>query len=127
MRRQTLSNIAFYITTIALILMIVLCVGNTVRSEDSAEAQRIENRAQEQQMLTQMRQYLNENGYRNSGVTLTYVTDAEGHYEYTFTIHHKLIDEMGEEEREHFGTELAQHCKASDGNCISYEFLLTDR
>lgn len=127
MRRQTISNIAFYITTVALILTIVLCVGNTVRSEDSAEAQRIENRAQEQQMLTQMRQYLNENGYRNSGVTLTYVTDAAGNYEYTFTIHHKLIDEMSEEQRENLGTELAQHCKISEGNRISCEFLLTDR
>ena len=126
MRRQSISNIAFYITTVTLILTIVLCIGNTVKSEDSSEAQRIENRAQEQQMLSQMRQYLNENGYRNSGVALTYVTDTEGHYDYTFTIHHKLIDEMSEEQREAFGTELAHHCKTSDGNRISYEFLLTN-
>ena len=98
MRRETVSNIAFYVTTAMLILIIGMCVGGTVKSGGRNETQRIENRVQEQQLLTQMRQYLNENGYRNSGVTLTYVTDEDGSCDYTFTIHHKKIDAMSEEE-----------------------------
>ena len=126
MRRQAVSNVAFYVVTVVLILIIVLCVGGTARSESRDEAQRVENRVQEQQLLTDVRQYLKDNGYANSGVTLTYVTDADGGPEYTFTIHHKRINDMSEEEREAFSAELMQACNASGSYSISYEYLLTD-
>ena len=126
MRRQAVSNVAFYVVTVVLILIIVLCVGGTARSESRDEAQRVENRVQEQQLLTDARQYLKDNGYTNSGVTLTYVTDADGDPEYTFTIHHKRINDMSEEEREAFSAELMQVCNASGSYSISYEYLLTD-
>ena len=126
MRRQAVSNVAFYVVTVVLILIIVLCVGGTARSESRDEAQRVENRVQEQQLLTGVRQYLKNNGYTNSGVTLTYVTDADGDPEYTFTIHHKRINDMSEEEREAFSAELMQVCNASGSYSISYEYLLTD-
>ena len=126
MRRQAVSNVAFYVVTVVLILIIVLCVGGTARSESRDEAQRVENRVQEQQLLTDVRQYLKDNGYTNSGVTLTYVTDADGDPEYTFTIHHKRINDMNEEEREAFSAELMQACNAFGSYSISYEYLLTD-
>ena len=126
MRRQAVSNVAFYVVTVVLILIIILCVGGTARSESRDEAQRVENRVQEQQLLTDVRQYLKDNGYANSGVTLTYVTDADGDPEYTFTIHHKRINDMSEEEREAFSAELMQACNASGSYSISYEYLLTD-
>lgn len=126
MRRETVSNIAFYVTTVMLILIIVLCVGGTAKSESRNETQRIENRVQEQQLLTQMRQYLNENGYRNSGVTLTYVTDEDGSCDYTFTIHHKKIDAMSEEERENFTMELLQVCRPDGEGAVACEYLLAD-
>ena len=126
MRRQAVSNVAFYVVTVVLILIIVLCVGGTARSESRDEAQRVENRVQEQQLLTDVRQYLKDNGYANSGVTLTYVTDADGDPEYTFTIHHKRINYMSEEEREALSAELMQACNASGSYSISYEYLLTD-
>lgn len=126
MRRQAVSNVAFYVVTVVLILIIVLCVGGTARSESRDEAQRVENRVQEQQLLKDVRQYLKNNGYTNSGVTLTYVTDADGDPEYTFTIHHKRINDMSEEEREAFSAELMQACNASGSYSISYEYLLTD-
>ena len=126
MRRQAVSNVAFYVVTVVLILIIVLCVGGTVRSESRDGAQRVENRVQEQQLFTDVRQYLKDNGYANSGVTLTYVTDADGDPEYTFTIHHKRINDMSEEEREAFSAQLMQACNASGSYSISYEYLLTD-
>ena len=88
--------------------------------------QRIENQVKEQQLLTKVKQYLNENGCCNSGVTLTYVTDESGACDYTFTIHHKRINDMSEEEREAFSAELMQACDASGSYSISYEYLLTD-
>ena len=126
MRRKAISNIMFYVITVLLILIIVLCVGGTARSESRDGAQRVENRVQEQQLLMDVRQYLKNNGYTNSGVTLTYVTDADGDPEYTFTIHHKRINDMSEEEREAFSAELMQACNASGSYSISYEYLLTD-
>ena len=126
MRRETVSNITFYVTTVMLILIIVLCVGGTVKSESRNETQRIETRVQEQQLLTQMRQYLNENGYRNSGVTLSYVADEDGSCDYTFTIHHKKIDAMSEEERENFTLELLQACRSYGEGTFSCEYLLAE-
>lgn len=126
MKKQAISNITFYMTTAMLILIIGLCVGGTVKSGSLNETQQIENRVQEQQLLTQMRQYLEENGYRNSGVTLTYVTDEDGRCEYTFTIHHKKIDAMNEEERENFTMELLQVCRPDGEGTVTCEYLLAD-
>ena len=126
MRRQLVSNIAFYGTTAVLILIIVLCIGATVKSESRDETQRMENRVQEQQLRNDLRQYLNENGYRNSGVTLTYAVEEDGSLNYTFTIHHKKINGMSETEREALSGELAQACNAAGNYSVSYEYLLTD-
>ena len=125
MRRKAISNIMFYVITVLLILTIVFCIGSTVKSECGNETQRIENQVKEQ-LLTKVKQYLNENGCFNSGVTLTYVTDESGACDYTFTIHHKRINDMSEEEREAFSAELMQACDASGSYSISYEYLLTD-
>lgn len=126
MRRQLVSNIAFYGTTAVLILIIVLCIGATVKSESRDETQRMENRVQEQQLWNDLRQYLNENGYRNSGVTLTYAVEEDGSLNYTFTIHHKKINGMSETEREALSGELAQACNTAGNYSVSYEYLLTD-
>ena len=126
MKRQLVFNIAFYSTTAVLILIFVLCIGATVKSESRDETRRMENRVQEQQLMSDMRQYLNENGYRNSGVTLTYAVDEDGHCDYTFTIHHKKINSMSETEREALSAELAQACNAGGNYSVSYEYLLTD-
>ena len=86
----------------------------------------MENRIQEQQLMSDMKQYLNENGYRNSGVTLTYAVEEDGSPDYTFTIHHKKINSMSEAEREALSAELAQACNAVGNYSVSYEYLLTD-
>ena len=120
------SNVAFYSTTAVLILIIVLCIGATVKSESRDETQRMENRIQEQQLMSDMKQYLNENGYRNSGVTLTYALEEDGSPDYTFTIHHKKINSMSETERGALSAELARACNAGSNYSVSYEYLLTD-
>ena len=118
MRRQFVSNVAFYSTTAVLILIIVLCIGATVKSESRDETQRME--------MSDMKQYLNENGYRNSGVTLTYALEEDGSPDYTFTIHHKKINSMSETERGALSAELARACNAGGNYSVSYEYLLTD-
>ena len=106
MRRQFVSNVAFYSTTAVLILIIVLCIGATVKSESRDETQRMENRIQEQQ--------------------LTYALEEDGSPDYTFTIHHKKINSMSETERGALRAELARACNAVGNYSVSYEYLLTD-
>ena len=96
------------------------------REESRDETQRMENRIQEQQLMSDMKQYLNENGYRNSGVTLTYALEEDGSPDYTFTIHHKKINSMSETERGALSAELARACNAVGNYSVSYEYLLTD-
>ena len=93
MRRQFVSNVAFYSTTAVLILIIVLCIGATVKSESRDETQRMENRIQEQQLMSDMKQYLNENGYRNSGVTLTYALEEDGS-PVAWPVHYAVVDDF---------------------------------
>ena len=116
MRRQFVSNVAFYSTTAVLILIIVLCIGATVKSESRDETQRMENRIQEQQLMSDMKQYL----------TLTYALEEDGSPDYTFTIHHKKINSMSETERGALSAELARACNAGSNYSVSYEYLLTD-
>ena len=97
-----------------------------MKSESRDETQRMENRIQEQQLMSDMKQYLNENGYRNSGVTLTYALEEDGSPDYTFTIHHKKINSMSETERGALSAELARACNAGSNYSVSYEYLLTD-
>ena len=61
-----------------------------------------------------------------NGILSFAVIDKSGACDYTFTIHHKRINDMSEEEREAFSAELMQACNASGSYSISYEYLLTD-
>ena len=67
---------------------------------------------------------LNEMGFRNSGVTLTRVVDAEGNREYTFTIHHGKIDRMSEEERMALAAALMQSITPVESCSFTHEFLM---
>lgn len=44
-----------------------------------------------------VRDYLNENGYRNAGVMVTYTVDGEGFRTYTVSIHHDRIGMLDEQ------------------------------
>lgn len=63
--------------------------------------------AARQEYMQEIRDYLEEKGYADSGITMNYVTDGDGNVEYTVTIHHRKIDKLDEEEKTH----LAEECK----------------
>ena len=50
--------------------------------------------------VAEVREYLNDNGYVNSGVTLTHTTDEELNRVYTLSIHHRRLEGCSEERRE---------------------------
>lgn len=88
--------------SVVLVLVIAFCITETVISQ-SNEARCIEEKyydEMENAYLTELKQLLTEEGYRNSGVTLTRVIDEAGVRSYTVSIHHKLICKMSSGEQE---------------------------
>ncbi len=70
------------------------CPGN-IRKEDY--------RRMEQEYVQQVRTFLADSGYGNSGVMLTHVTDGEGSRTYTVTIHHERLQSLSFIEKQEIG------------------------
>ena len=79
-----------------LVLISAFCVTKTVQSQSNAEQLEIEQhyRVQEEQLVEDIRSYLNESGFRNSGVMLTRVVAEDGQRQYTISIHHDKISKL---------------------------------
>ena len=113
--RNTLElrkNVLFVATTIILVLITAFCIAGTVMSKGDMTERELESYYQqvEKELLGRTRDQLEELGFKNSGVTLTRVVDAEGNRDYTFTIHHRKIDAMSAEERVELAEMLAAGC-----------------
>ncbi|MBQ7925513.1 MAG: hypothetical protein IJ335_04385 [Lachnospiraceae bacterium] len=95
------NKIGFGLFTLGLVLILVLLLGNTAagRSGQVPEEEQYFV-AREQQMATQMREYLGAEGYSNSGINITHMTDADGQRFYTVRIHHQEITLLEEAEKQ---------------------------
>lgn len=88
--------------TVMMIVIIAFCVTETVISQ-SNEARCMEEKYYDEleaDYLAEIKLILTSEGYRNSGVTMTRVTEADGMRSYTVNIHHKLIDKLSTDEQE---------------------------
>ena len=54
----------------------------------------------EKETVKEVRNILGSQGYINSGVTLTRITEAEGQVEYVLNIHHERLYQIDDEERQ---------------------------
>ena len=108
------KNLLFVAATIILVLITAFCIAGTVMSKGDMTDRELEGyyRQVEKELLGQTREQLEEMGYKNSGITLTRVVDAEGNREYTFTIHHRRIDALSDVERGELAQKLAAGCEA---------------
>lgn len=123
------GSFGFVAATIILVMVAALSFAGTVMSRTNFSDAELESyyREQEEQLVKNTRAYLNEQGFFNSGVTLTRVVEADGSREYTVTVHHRQIDRMTEEERASLSQNLAA-LAFEDDNCKFYhEFLITAR
>lgn len=124
-----MKKITLFITlTIVFVLLATFCISATVVSQShiSEQAQHEYRKEQEKEYVTVLRSYLAQQGYRNSGVTLTSVTDIEGNRTYTATIHHAAIDRLTEMERQDLKIRLAA-LKTTMQNNICHEFLVINQ
>ncbi len=117
---------ALFITvTIIFTLITTFCISATVVSQSHISDRDLHEyrKAKEKEYVTELRGYLAKQGYHNSGVTLTSVTDTEGGRTYTATIHHAGIDRLTEDERTDLKRQLASISSVTEGRII-HEFLL---
>lgn len=128
MKRVRIGNLWFVVFTMCLVFVSAFCITKTVQSQTNEEQIEAEQyyRAQEEQLVDEVRVYLNEAGYKNSGVMLTRVVAADGWREYTVSVHHDKINKMDVEKKEELRKQLSGFRFSAD-NCIFYhEFLEAD-
>lgn len=100
---KLLKNISLtVIISVILVLVAAFCICGTVLSQSDSRQLIDEKyyRTMEQAYLQEVRTFLEEEGYRNSGVIMTKVIEADGSRSYTVTIHHGRIDRLPEAEKQ---------------------------
>lgn len=128
MRRGRTETFVFMIVTVCLVLISAFCITGTVHSQSRASERELENyfREKEQEMVREVREYLNQSGYENSGVTLNRVLETDGSRAYTLTVHHRRIDNLDEECRENLQAQLSAFDFVAENCTFFHEFLITD-
>lgn len=118
----------FIVVTVCLILVIAFSITGTVKSQsrEALAAQESYFREQEKQLAKDIREWLYDKGYRNSGVNLTRVVNADGERIYTVSVHHRAINNLSEEERELLGKEIDSLAFYADNCRFCHEFLGSD-
>ena len=108
-----------------LVFIIAFCITETVISQ-SNKARCIEEKyydEMESAYLTELKQVLADEGYRNSGVTMTRVTEESGVRSYTVSIHHKLIGKLSLGEKELLSSMLGEIAFADASCSFCHKFL----
>lgn len=99
---RILKSLPFTIMVSALLIfMIALCISGTVISQERNKS-RIEEkyyRELEHDYVEEIRSFLAQEGYKNSGVTMTKIIEESGMRNYTVTIHHRKINSLTEKEK----------------------------
>lgn len=124
--RIRMGNIGFMVATVVLALATMYFCAGTVSGRMNLSARELENYyyEKEQELVKEAREFLNEEGFANSGVMLTRVVDVDGSRLYTLTVHHGIIDKMGEEDRRHLLAELEKFAFADADSTFRHEFLI---
>ena len=113
------GSVRFWAVTIMLVFVTAFCFAGTVRCGTGSGGQELENdyRERERQLVEKAREYLDRQGYADSGVMLTRVVDADGSREYTLRIHHGRIAGLSGKEREKLVNGL-QEIAFEDQHCV---------
>ena len=102
------KNVLMVMMMIAAMIVICFCVTGTVYSKEKQSRKEQEQyyRSVEAAYLSEVREWLGENGYENSGVTMTKVIEEDGSREYTLSVHHHKISNLEEGEQVSLKNEL---------------------
>lgn len=104
-----MSRIGFGLCSVFLVLVLACLLGITVSGHSEERVEREQYLAiQEQSIAQEMRSVLGQAGFRNSGVNITHVVDAQGNRSYTVQIHHQDILKLEEYVQEQLQQQLKQ-------------------
>ena len=98
---RLVKNVAFGLFTVLLSFLLAMFVSQTVISQTKGNITVDEQHFQklEQEYVKEIRSYMEEQGFQNSGVTLTRVVE-NGERSYEVVLHHKNLAKLTEEELE---------------------------
>lgn len=121
-----MKRVGFAVGTVLLVFVIAFSVTSTVKSQSKEELAANEAYFQvlEKEYVTAMRDYLNEAGFRNSGVMLTRTVFEDGSREYQIAIHHSRIIGLSGAEQKALKEELLEKAFTEE-NC-SFVCCLTE-
>ena len=102
------------------VMLLVLCFGVTAcaRNRMMREERQKEYLAKKEVVVREIRDYLGEQGYQNSGVTLTRREYGENEEEYRLQVHHGRIEHLSEEEQDMLAETLAGYAKDFSVNAV---------
>ncbi len=120
MEKRT-GSLKFGAVTVILVIVTAFCCAGTVMSREdlSREEQERYYLEREGQLVKDVREYLGQKGYEDSGVMLTRVVDMDGSREYTLSIHHHRITGLSGEEQEQLAGSLREMA-FSDQCCVVF-------
>lgn len=123
--REGTKRVMMTISALVLVGITAFCISGTVHSREKMEYREREKyyRELEAEYVKEIRFFLNEEGYSNSGVTMTKVIDEEENRSYTVAIHHRGIGNLQQEEQEQLQKELSQIKEEGMDGVITYIFL----
>ena len=85
------------VITAVMVLVLWSACGIKANAAERADNDRMEYQIQENTFLKEIRNCMEEEGYYNSGVSLTKIMDTDGSREYKVMVHHSDIDLDDEE------------------------------
>ena len=98
-----ISKIAtYFVATLWLVIILALSSAKVVSSREKLAQQELDRYfcQMEKETVKEVRNILGSQGYINSGVTLTRITEADGQVEYVLNIHHERLYQIDDEERQ---------------------------
>lgn len=125
MRRKT-GSLKIMAATILPVLAAAFFFSSTVKSMTEPDRAETEGyyREREEILVREVRSFLDALGYRNSGVMLTRIVDADGSRSYTLSVHHRELEEPAKEELALLAAGISELEFSGEG--ISFRLLFND-
>lgn len=98
MRKSWTNSIMWGLAAMALALTAAVCIAGSIKSQaaDTWETREAYYQQLEREYIGRVREFLEEQGYHSSGVTLNRIVD-DGQRSYKVLIHHSALERLEEE------------------------------
>ncbi len=109
MKKTNITAIIGGILITSLVICIIIAAVPAVCRAGESRNEKLEDEAfreKADEYKASLRDYLEEEGYENAGITLTFVALKEGGRTYTALIHHRRLASLSDTEKDHFSESL---------------------